>query len=467
MLKYLFLSVTVISLLGIVGIIAGCAVKQEPTAQEIQTEVLPQTTTVPEQFSAAQDNGKVDSGWIDSFSDSQLNALVAEALQNNLNLQVAQAQVERASALSVLAGAALKPTVGYGVEASQSNIGNEQLAALAGDSMRYNAGLAISWEADVWGRVRTGVAAAEAALQATQADYEFARQSLVASVAKAWFICIEAKLQFSFAEEVVTLMEKTLNVVTTKQEVGQIPMQDVHLAKANLASAKNSLEQTVLAMERSQRGLETLLGRYPAADIETANQLPEHPGDLPAGLPSELLERRPDLQAAERRVAAAFNLTQQAELAKLPRFSLTASGAFNNLTDTIATLGAGIVGPLYTGGALEAQVDIATADQKAAMAQYGQKALTAFQEVENGLSSEDTLQKQNSYLENIEGDYRKSMELVMDEYEVGKVDLLSVLVIQGQWVGSNISLINIQNQRLLQRVDLHLALGGSFSEPTE
>lgn len=462
MLKTILLRITLVSFTLCTPILAGCVNKTAPTSGDIQSEVLPDTTNIPAEFTAAEDNGVVDDGWLDTFQDPKLNELVAEALKNNLNLKTAQAQVERASALSVLAGAALKPTVGYGAEVSQSNIGNEQLATIAGGSMRYNAGLAISWEADVWGRVSAGVAAAESGLQATQFDYEFARQSLVASVAKAWFICIETKLQRSFAEEVVDIMSQTLNVVNNKHEEGQISKQDVYLAQANLASAKSNVEQTELAVERAQRVIETLLGRYPAAEIDTADQLPGFPGNLPAGLTSELLERRPDIRAAESRVAAAFYLTEQAELAKLPRFSLTASGAFNNLTDTIATLGAGIVGPLYTGGALEAQVDIATADQKAAMALYGQKALTAFQEVENALSAEATLLKQNSYLQSIEKNYHNSLELVMDEYEIGKIDLLSVLIVQGQWIGSKISLINMDNQRLLQRVDLHLILGGNF-----
>lgn len=448
------------------GLLSGCAVKPPPTGTEMNKQALPETTVIPEQFNVATDSGKVDDKWLASFNDSQLNALVKEAMQNNLNLRTAQAQVERASALSRLAGAALKPTVGYGAEVSQSSIGNEQLSALAG-SQRYNAGLGISWELDVWGRIRAGTAAAEESLRATQADYEFARQSLAAAVAKSWFISIETKLLKTFSDEVVSIMEQTLEIVNTKNEIGQISKQDVHLASANLSTAENARQQSILAYEQSTRSLETLLGRYPSGEIRAAEKLPEMPALPPVGLPSDLLARRPDLQAAESNVAAAFYVTQQAELAKLPSFSLSAAGEFNNLSDTIASLAAGIYGPLYTGGAIEAQIDIANADQKAALAQYGQKVLKAFQEVESGLIGERTLVKQEQYLEETENQYREALNIALTEYEVGKVDLLSVLIIQGQWIGSKIQLINIQDQRLLQRVNLHLALGGSFSEPTE
>jgi len=455
-----------ISISMCVGFLSGCAVKPPPTGTEMNKQALPETTGIPEQFNVATDSGKTDDKWLASFNDSQLNDLVKEAIKNNLNLRTAQAQVERASALAGLAGAALKPTVGYGAEVSQSSIGNEQLSALTG-SQRYNAGLGISWEIDVWGRVGAGVAAAEESLRATQADYEFARQSLAAAVAKSWFITIETKLQHTFSEEVVSIMEQTLEIVKTKNEVGQISKQDVHLASANLSAAENARQQSALAHEKSIRSLETLLGRYPSGEIKAAEKLPDMPSPPPAGLPSDLLARRPDLQAAESNVAAAFYMTQQAELAKLPSFSLTATGGFNNLSDTIAALAAGIYGPLYTGGAIEAQIDIANADQKAALAQYGQKVLKAFQEVETCLLGESTLAKQEQYLERMEGQYREALNIAKTEYEVGKVDLLSVLVIQGQWIGSKIELINIQDQRLLQRVDLHLALGGSFTEPVK
>jgi outer membrane protein TolC len=172
---------------------------------------------------------------------------------------------------------------------------------------------------------------------------------------------------------------------------------------------------------------------------------------------------RPDLVAADRRVAAAFNLSEQARLAKLPSFSLNASiGASSGLGEAIGNLGAGIVAPLYTGGALEAQLDIANADQEAAIGAYGSALLQAFEEVETALTNEQLLERREGYLSGAVDNNRQAFRLAQTQYEVGQTDLLSVLQMQSRWIGARVNLLNVRNQRLAQRINLHLALGGSF-----
>jgi NodT family efflux transporter outer membrane factor (OMF) lipoprotein len=441
-------------------LLSACATAPPPTTEEIVGEALPETTEIPDEFAAeVVDSGEVDDGWIQSFDDPQLEALVAEALANNLNLRGAAAQVDRAAGLARLAGAGLKPTVSLAADAA--DISGDDLVAGTSSS----AGLAVSWEADVWGRVRAEAAAGEESLAASVADFEYARQSLAAATAKSWFLATELRMQVAQAEKTVEIYRETLRLVEKKHEVGRISMQDVHLTRADLASAEEALRQARSGHEQALRALEVLLGRYPAADIETAPELIPVPPPIPVGIPSAILERRPDLVAAERRVAAAFYQSEEARLAKLPRFSLNAGvGVSDGLSGAITSLAAGLFAPLYSGGALEAQIETANADQRAAIAAYGQAVLTAFEEVEAALTNEKLFAERQGFLEAVVEENSKALELARVRYDVGQTDLLSVLQIQARVVAAEIALIRIQNERLDQRVNLHLALGGSFEE---
>jgi NodT family efflux transporter outer membrane factor (OMF) lipoprotein len=442
------------------GLLSACALDEPASRDQTLAEALPETTRAAEEFSQEDvDSGEVDDGWVETFGDAQLVALVDEAIRNNRNLQAASAQVDRAAATAELAGAALEPTV-----ALAGNVSETGASGGAGGGSSYNLGLGVSWELDVWGRVRAGAAAAGEAFRATSADYQAARQSLAATAAKSWFLATEARLQVAFAEQIVAVQRDTLKLVETKNRVGQVPMQDVHLARADLASAEEALRQARRAQGDAIRSLEVLLGRYPSAELAAAEALVAVPPPIPAGQPSQLLERRPDLIAAERRVAAAFFLTEEAELARLPSFTLTAGAGTTNLTDAIGNLALGAVQPLFTGGAIEAQIDIADADQRAAIASYGQAVLTAFQEVEDALASERFLREREAYLEAVVSENFSALQLTRKQYEVGRIDLLSVLVIQNRWIASQISLLNVRDLRLIERVNLHLALGGSFEE---
>jgi outer membrane protein TolC len=171
------------------------------------------------------------------------------------------------------------------------------------------------------------------------------------------------------------------------------------------------------------------------------------------------------LIAAERRVAAAFYQSEDARLARLPSFTLNAQGGYSSLTNAIGQLSAGMYAPLYTGGLLEGQVDIATADQKAAIAAYGQTLLNAFQEVENALANGDLFAKREKYLEKAVAENERALQKVQAQFKVGRIDLLSVLQIQARVLGARSALIAVRNERLAQRVNLHLALGGSFGRP--
>ena len=446
-----------------VMLLAGCGVtplQEAPEREEVLDDALPDSTEIRVDWAAPSgDTGKVDDDWLATFNDEQLNALVAEALdKQNPNLRVLAAQVSRAEAAARLAGAALEPSVALGGD----------LSGTSGPSggTDSSAGVAASWELDVWGRVQAGANAAEESLRATTADFEFARQSLAASVAKSWYLATELSLQVALAEEVIVALSETVELVETKEQVGQVSMQDVFLVRADLATAEDALQQAVAGQQQARRALEILLGRYPAGEIETATELVPVPPPIPAGLPSDLLERRPDLIAADRRVAAAFFLTEEARLAKLPSFTLTAGvGTSSGLDDAIGNMSAGLFAPLYTGGALEAQLDIATADQEAAIANYGKAVLNALEEVEASLTDESILQNRETFLTKSVDNNKEAYELAKVQFDVGQIDLLSVLQMQTRWIGARVGLLRVKNERLAERISLHLALGGSFDTP--
>ena len=447
---------------SIAVLLSACAVQQAPTQSEIAEEALPSTTEVPSEWASdAQDNGKVDDGWIATFGDKQLEALVDEVLQNNLGLRLAATQVERASAISRLAAASLSPMVGVGGDYGTRSV-SRMYAGYALPTETYSATAFVSWEADVWGKLRARARAGEEALGATEADFEFARQSMAAITAKAWFLAIETRLQLELAEDAVRIFSEILVLVEAKHEVGQLPLQNVYLTGADLASAQEAVRLVRSAHEQILRALEVLLSRYPSAELETADALVAVPPPIPAGIPADIVARRVDLIAAERRVAAAFFASEEARLARLPSFSLTGVAGTTALTNELTQLSAGLFAPIFTGGALKAQVEIANTNQQAAIAAYGLTLLTAYSEVENALNNEKLFAEREQFLQKAVTDNSAAMELTKEQFDVGRVDMLSVLQIQARVLAARSALIGIRNQRLVQRVNLHLALGGSF-----
>jgi NodT family efflux transporter outer membrane factor (OMF) lipoprotein len=328
-----------------------------------------------------------------------------------------------------------------------------------------------SWELDLWGRVRYSKRGAEEQYASTEADYVFARESLAALVAKAWFLATEASLQRALLVEAVDATTKLLELAEQRLKVGIGNELDVASAKVTLQTYRDSLRQVEQAQEQSLRALELLLGRYPGAEIAVPAEFRALAADVPAGLPSELLERRPDVIAAEKRVAAAFSRVKEAQAARLPKISIT--GSVSDLTSDLFLLqdrdnpvwsaGGQVLAPLFTGGSLKAQVEIRTAEQKQAVAQYVQTALNAFGDVENALSSEVALRQRESILTAASADAARALELAQTRYRVGSGDLRAVQQQQVAYLSSRMNLLRVQSEQRVQRVNLHLALGGNFA----
>jgi NodT family efflux transporter outer membrane factor (OMF) lipoprotein len=450
-------------LLLALAVVAGCALEPVPSSEELRGEVLPDGA-VPGQWTAGRPApGEVEEQWLATFQDPRLEALVAEAIAHNADLRLAAARVEQAAAYVRAAGGELYPAVDLlargGGEMSGDNSGLEGVLVSA------------SWELDLWGRVRYSARGAEDQYSSAEADFEFARQSLAAQVAKSWFLATEAALQRDLLTEVVAAATKLLELADHRWDVGIGSEFDVAAARVNLESYRDRLRQVQLAYEQSLRALELLVGRYPAAEITAPGQFANLAEGTPVGLPSELLERRPDVIAAQKRVAAAFSRVKEAQAARLPRISITGSGSdltselfvLQDRDNPVWSIGGSLFAPLFTGGTLKAQVEIRTAEQKQAVAQYVQTARTAFGEVENALSSELALQERETILAASVADAERALRLAEIRYRVGAGDLRSVEQQQLAYHSSRMNLLRVQAERRVQRVNLHLALGGDFA----
>jgi len=448
---------------GLLLFAAGCALKSPPDREALRKDAL-RDIVPPLQWSAPGGApGAVAGGWLRSFNEPRLDALVDEALIRNVNLRIAAAQVEQARASLRIAGGALAPAVGV-------------LARGGGDLSGDGSGLtgalvSASWEIDLWGRVRYGQRAASGQLASAELDYAYARQSMAALVAKSWFVAAESALQRQLARDMLAVAERLVEVAQVRRRVGNGDEMDVVLAQANVQSYRDGLRKLDFARDQALRSLEALVGRYPAATLEAADILPPLPPPVTAGIPSELLERRPDIVAAERRVAAAFDLMQQAKTARLPRISLTAGLAtiysvlfvLQDRDNPTLSAGGMITLPLFTGGALKGQVELRTAEQKRAVAEYAATGLNAFNEVETALDNESTLTDRQTLLEQLVAQNMRALQLSEIRYRVGNTDLRPVLNDQLKVYSSRTQLVRVQAERFVQRVNLHLALGGSYA----
>ena len=237
-----------------------------------------------------------------------------------------------------------------------------------------------------------------------------------------------------------------------------------------MAAAKEQLILLEGSRRDALRALEVLLGRYPDAALEVPGSLPGLPAQPPAGIPSEMLERRPDIISAERKVASAFNATEQARAAQLPRFSLTSSvaGASSSLSDVLNPanvgwqLGANLLAPIFDGGRRKADVAIANVEQKQAISNYAKAALVAFSEVESNLDQGRVLANREIALSEVMLQSSKAYRIARLRYKEGEIDLLDTLTIQQQAISAESNLLSIKRAQLEQRINLYLALGGSW-----
>jgi len=447
------------------AVLAGCALKAPITHTELVDQALPQGTHIPPSWKAARDTGRVEDDWLKSFNDPMLDAIVAEAIANNLDLSQAADRVIIAQQNVIVAGAQLLPQVG--VQLAAATVRDKDQDSNFNSSHVY---ASVAWELDIWGRLRAQRAASEAAYEATALDYAFARQSLAALTAKSWYLAIETRQLVGLAEQSVKVFSDLLELTQVRRSAGKDSDLDVVFTRARLETAQSALEEAREAYGEARRSLEVLLGRYPSAELEVASDYPPLPPPVGAGVPASLLERRPDIIAAERIVLAAFRQQEAATLALLPDFAISLTGgrlgsqvlSLLRLNPWFAAAGIGVSIPIYEGGALRAQVAIATAQQAQAVARYGSVALNAFREAEDALANEQLLANRVPFESRALADRTAAVEIATIQYRAGRRDLLWVAQLQSEQIATESALIKLRSLQGANRIRLHLALGGSF-----
>ncbi len=456
--------------------------------------------------------------WVAAFNDDALYRLIDEALLRNNTFLAAAANLKQARASSKIARADLLPSLNTSFSASRNAIVTDPtFAAQAGGSStlgglraqdiedqfgldvdgdgkldgldldgngtaetdlpnrrlyinNYSLGAQIRWEIDLWGRLTDQTKAAYRDAAAAEADLIGARLSIAARVSQAWFGLIEARQQRELAERDVKARASNLRVTDRRYERGVASSLDVRLSRSALGSSQASLAlRQRLELEASRR-LEVLLGRYPAAELEAAESLPELPRLAGAGAPGDLLARRPDLVAAEARMEASGLRARAARKQMLPQITLTSqintSGpVLADLIDPERLAGnliGGLFQPVFQGGRLRANAKRAHAVAETALFNYAQTVLVAYEEAENALAAESFLAVREDALKLAFEEAAAAEELTERRYASGAATIFNLLDAQTRRILSESQYIQAQQQRVSNRVLLYLAIGGDF-----
>jgi len=453
---------TPVVLLAAMGL-AGC-----DALSPVKTDFAESGVVIPSDWSSAREVAPVRQSWLADFDDPVLTGLVAEAVATNYDLRAAGARVEQSRARARIVGAELLPQVDVRVGASRADLSASDGANVSAD--RFDARANAAWEIDLWGRLANAKRAAARDADSIAADYGAARLSLAATVAQAWFDAVEAELQVELSENTVGNFRDNLEIVHEGFRAGLNSALDVRLERANLAAAEAALEASLIVRDRAVRNLEVLLGRYPSGELAIAKALPVIETEVPSGLPAEILARRPDVRAAALRLEASDERFNEARKNRLPNITLTASGGvtsgeLTNLLDFDAlvwSIAGDLTAPIFQGGRLQAERDLARAESTEVLAGYAQVVLVAFREVETALTVERILASQEAALDVAARESVEAEVLALERYRVGLVDIITWLEARRRAFNARSALLSISNSRLQNRIALYLALGGGF-----
>ena len=453
---------------------AGACSTAPPVAVPDIGVPLPQTWTA-----ADSPDGRITVDWWKDFGDDGLTAAVEAALAGNFDLQAAAARLEIAASDARTARAELFPSVNAsynGARQRQNFVGfpipGAEDQVLSTIFTNHGVSLDVSWEIDLWGRLRAASQVVLADLQASAADLRGTQLSMAGQTAKAWFAVAEAQQQIVLSRTTVESFRESSERVRGRFEAGIRPPLDLRLALLNLSNAEALLQQRLQQFDSAARQLKVLLGEYANDVISMPLDLPNLHADVPAGLPAELVSRRPDLVSAERRLASFEARVGVAQGNRLPSLMLTARGgtatdALKSLVNgdfTVWALLANVTAPLWEGGRLREEVTRAEAQSAEALAVFANTALTAYAEVETALAAEAILLEREQQLAASVEHAQGAARLAYERYLTGIDNYITVLESQRSAAQAEGELIAARRLRLENRVDLYLALGGGFEQ---
>ncbi len=441
-----------------------------PTGWQAGTDVAGSAPAHPDGPAHAQ-------GWWQDFRRPALTAAIEEAQSGNWDLAGAGYRVRAAAAEARIATGGRWPALNAGVDLSRSRrnfiglpVPGAENGVLAVESESHALSLQLSWEADLWGRLAAGERAAVNSFQAAESDLQAARLSLAGMVTKAWFALGAAGERLELAHEEAGLAGDGLDIAQARFRAGRAAAGEIHALEAALSVARQRVGAVEQERKASARALELLLGRYPAGVAEVAG-IADLPPAVPAGLPAEIVARRPDLQAADARLRAQLAQADQAEAALYPRLSLTATGGTSTaeLSDLLNgdfkvwSLAAGLTAPVFQAGQLRAGLEASEALAEAARAAFLQSTLVAFSEVEGALLGESLLREQLAFADRALAQARSGHRSAERRFASGQTNSRELLEARGSVRRAKEARLGTHLALMLNRVDLYLALGGGFS----
>lgn len=409
--------------------------------------------------------------WWQAYGDSQLNALVVQATAANQTVALAQAQYRAAQTLVQGSQAGYFPVVGLNAAGQRARTISSGKSSL-GDGHSWS--LSAAWEPDFWGRVSRAVESAQDTAQATAADLAAAQLAVQASVVNDYLQLRVLDRQQALYARTIAAYAKSLQLVQAQFRSGVATRGDVSLAESTLAAAQAQALDVNLTRRQLEHALAVLLGRTPAdfsLPADDALALAQLPG-VPLGMPSQLLERRPDIAGAERRVAAANAQIGVAQSAFYPNLTLSASGGNSGAglgllswaaaPGKVWALGLGVAATLFDGGARSANLEHAKASFDATAASYRQTVLNGFQEVEDNLAAMDGLQQEYVAQQRASTSAQAAERVALSQYRAGTVTYINVITAQTLALTNERAALQVQGRAYAASVALIKAVGGGW-----
>jgi NodT family efflux transporter outer membrane factor (OMF) lipoprotein len=433
---------------------------------EIQT---PKTFKEQVGWKSAQPQDELARGkWWEIFGDAELNKLAAQVEVSNQNIHAVEAQYRQARALAQQSQASYYPTVTGGVSATRSKASN-----ISNSTSNYNLNMGASWEPDIWGRIQRSVEAGNAGLQASAADLEAAKLSAQAALVQDYFLLRTNDARKMLLDNTVANYEKSLQLTRNQFAVGVAARADVVAAETQLKSAKAQAVDVGIQRAQLEHAISTLIGKAPSelSIVPATSTFITLPPPIPLGIPSQLLERRPDIAAAERRAAQANAKIGVTEAAFYPNLTLSAalgfqSPSFSNWLTAPArfwSLGPALAQSIFDGGLRKAQTAQAMAVYDQNAANYRQTILGAFQQVEDNLAALRILEQEAQLQDDAVKSAQESLQITLNQYKAGTVTYLNVVTVETIALNNEITALGIQSNRLSAAALLITALGGGWN----
>jgi NodT family efflux transporter outer membrane factor (OMF) lipoprotein len=406
--------------------------------------------------------------WLDDLNSTEMSTLAREALAGSPDLQIVEARYRAARwRARGTFGSSWLPNLGIGVDGSRT----ETPIANSTERLRteiMTSSVIASWEIDLWGRLGARVLASDLSADAAEEDLNGARLSIAGRAADAWISLIEAQQLLALAREDLQTRERALDLTQRRYEAGVISSLSLRTARSQVASARAFDAQAQDGLLIASRRLQELMGRYPDGALRAEGQLPQLAPLAAAGAPADLLERRPDVLAAENRMRAAGFRIHEARAAMLPRLTLTGSAGnsgqgitdISNSADMVSNLVAGITMPIFQGGALFAESRASVADRRAAAADYVGVSLAAWREVEGAVSADQSFEVREREFATAAAEARAAQDLAEREYARGVATLFELIDAYTRRIDAERGLITARAARVSNRVAYHVALGG-------